>query len=48
MFDRADIRADPEGMMPALCQGLGLEYRARMLRRSAGPKPYDGIRAPVW
>lgn len=48
VIDSADIRTDPEGMMRALCQELGLEYRAEMLHWPAGPKPYDGIWAPVW
>ncbi len=48
VIDSADIRADPEAMMRALCRGLGLDYRSQMLRWLAGPKPYDGVWAPVW
>lgn len=42
VIDRADIRADPEGMMPALCQGLGLDYRARLLRWRPVRSPMTG------
>ena len=48
VIDSADIRENPEGMMRALCQGLGLEYSPKMLNWAAGPKPYDGVWAPVW
>lgn len=48
VIDSADIRADPAGMMRALCAALGLDYTARMLRWPAGGRPEDGIWAPVW
>ncbi len=48
VIDSADIRADPDGMMRALCKALGLDYRPEMLNWPAGPKPYDGVWAPVW
>ena len=32
----------------ALCEALGIGWTRRMLRWEAGPKPYDGVWAPVW
>ncbi len=48
VIDSADIRENPAKMMHALCQELGLDYRPEMLNWPAGPKPYDGVWAPVW
>jgi hypothetical protein len=48
VIDSADIRANPRGMLTALCTALGLPFTERMLNWPAGPKPYDGIWASHW
>lgn len=46
--DSFDIRRDPETMLRALCDALGLDWDPVMLSWPAGPKPYDGAWAPAW
>ena len=48
VIDSADIRANPRGMLIALCTALGIPFTDRMLSWPAGPKPHDGIWAPHW
>ena len=48
VVDSADIRADPEGMLRALCAAIGLPFDPAMLSWPAGPKPFDGVWAPHW
>lgn len=48
VIDSVDIRADPEAMLRALCDRLGLEWDPAMLGWEAGPKPHDGIWAAHW
>jgi hypothetical protein len=48
VIDSADIRNDPEGMLGALCDAIGLPFDPAMLRWPAGPKPFDGPWAPHW
>ena len=48
VVDTADIRNDPEGMLKALCDAIGLVFDPAMLRWEAGPKPFDGVWAPHW
>ena len=48
VIDSEDIRRDPEGMLRGLCDALGLAWDPSMLSWPAGPKPYDGVWAPVW
>ncbi|MCL3881626.1 sulfotransferase [Marivita sp. GX14005] len=48
VIDSADIRRDPEAMLRALCDAVGLGWDPAMLSWPAGPKPYDGVWAPVW
>lgn len=48
VIDSADIRADPEGMLRALCNTIGLAFDPAMLNWPAGPKPYDGVWAQHW
>lgn len=48
VIDSADIRADPEGMLRALCAAIDLPFDAAMLAWPAGPKPFDGAWAPHW
>jgi hypothetical protein len=48
VIDSADIRADPEGYLRALCEAIDLEWDAAMLSWPAGPKSYDGVWAKHW
>lgn len=48
VLDSTALRAAPEAGLKALCEALGIGWTARMLRWEAGPKPYDGVWAPVW
>jgi hypothetical protein len=48
VVDSADIRADPEGMLRALCAALGLPFDPAMLAWPAGGNPADGVWAPHW
>lgn len=48
VIDSADIRANPEGLLRALCDRIGLEWDPAMLSWKVGPKPYDGAWAPHW
>ena len=48
VIDSADIRADPVGMLRALCAAIGLAFDPEMLSWPAGPRPYDGVWAPHW
>jgi hypothetical protein len=43
-----DLRADPAGVLGALCAALGLEWSPAMLSWRAGPKPFDGVWAAHW
>jgi len=48
VVDSADIRADPEGMLRALCTALGLRFEPAMLSWPAGGNTADGVWAPHW
>lgn len=48
VIDSVDIRADPEGMLRALCDRLDLDWDPAMLSWEAGPKPHDGVWAAHW
>ncbi|WGW04596.1 sulfotransferase-like domain-containing protein [Tropicibacter oceani] len=48
VVDSADIRADPQGMLRAMCQAIGLDWDPAMLSWPKGPKPFDGAWAPHW
>jgi hypothetical protein len=48
VVDADDILSDPERLLRALCQALGIPFRAEMLAWPAGPKPFDGVWAPHW
>lgn len=48
VVDSVDIRADPEGLLRALCARLGLDWDPAMLSWEAGPKPHDGVWAAHW
>lgn len=43
-----DIRAAPEATLRALCAALAIPFDPAMLSWKAGPRPEDGIWAPVW
>lgn len=48
VVDSTDIRAHPRAVLNALCRALDIPFTDRMLRWPSGPKPFDGIWAPVW
>jgi hypothetical protein len=48
VLDSADIRADPRGMLEALCDHIGLPWTPNMLSWEAGGIPEDGPWAPHW
>jgi hypothetical protein len=48
VIDSADILANPQAALSALCAALEIPFTARMLHWPAGPKPYDGTWAPHW
>jgi hypothetical protein len=48
VIDSADILANPQGALSALCAALEIPFTERMLHWPAGPKPHDGTWAPHW
>ncbi len=48
VIDSADIRADPEAALCALCDAIGVAFDPVMLHWPAGPKSFDGVWAPHW
>ncbi|WP_372836008.1 sulfotransferase-like domain-containing protein [Puniceibacterium confluentis] len=48
VVDSADIRANPEQMLRALCAAIDLPFDPAMLSWPAGGHPQDGVWAPVW
>lgn len=48
VIDGTDIRADPEGMLRALCEAIGLPFDPAMLHWQTGPRAQDGIWARHW
>ncbi len=48
VIDSDDILRDPEAMLRALCEALGIVWDPVMLAWSSGPKPEDGAWAPHW
>lgn len=44
----ADVLADPEGMLRALCAALGIGFDPAMLAWPAGTRDSDGVWAPAW
>ena len=48
VLDSRDVLDDPEAMLRALCDALGLEFTERMLSWPAGPRESDGVWAPHW
>lgn len=48
VIDSADIRKNPEGMLRALCDAIGIEWDAGMLKWPAGGHADDGVWALHW
>lgn len=48
VIDATDIRADPPGMLQALCARLCIPWTDRMLRWPSGGHPADGVWAAHW
>jgi len=48
VIDSADIRANPEQMLKALCQALSLSFDPAMLAWPSGGHPSDGIWGDHW
>ncbi|MEM7690898.1 MAG: HAD family hydrolase [Pseudomonadota bacterium] len=48
VLDAALTLADPERVLRRLCQLLGIEFEAGMLRWPAGPRTTDGVWSPYW
>lgn len=48
VIDSADILADPETMLRALCQAIDIEFQTSMLSWPQGPRAYDGLWAAHW
>ena len=46
--DSGDLLADPERVLHALCQALGIDYTDTMLSWPTGRHPSDGVWAPAW
>jgi hypothetical protein len=48
VVEGADVLADPEATVRALCAALGIGFAAEMLVWPAGRRPTDGVWAPAW
>lgn len=48
VLDAQQTLMNPEGVLSALCQALGLEFDPVMLTWPEGAKPCDGVWAPYW
>jgi hypothetical protein len=48
VIDGADVLADPEGVLTALCEALGIPFSGKMLAWPAGRRDSDGVWAPAW
>jgi hypothetical protein len=48
IIDAADFLRDPESYLRWLCDWLGIDFTARMLSWTAGPRDSDGVWAPHW
>jgi len=46
--DSRDLLSDPERMLSAICQRLGLEFQPVMTAWEPGPRPEDGVWAKWW
>jgi sulfotransferase family protein len=48
VIDAADVLADPEGTLSALCEACGIPFSERMLSWPPGRRETDGVWAPAW
>ena len=48
VVEGADVLADPEAALGALCAALDIPLRPEMLSWPAGPRASDGVWAPAW
>jgi hypothetical protein len=48
VIDAEEVLFDPRKALGALCAALGIEFTARMLHWTPGPRPTDGAWAPAW
>ncbi len=48
VIDARDVLENPEGMLKALCNAVGVEFTPRMLSWPAGPRESDGVWATYW
>ena len=48
VVDAADVLADPEGVLSALCAALDIPFSEAMLAWPAGRRSSDGVWAPAW
>jgi len=48
ILDSRELLLDPAGVLRQLCERIGQDFTANMLRWPAGPRPEDGVWAPHW
>jgi hypothetical protein len=48
VIDAHDVLADPGGVLPKLCEAIGIPWQASMLHWPAGRRDTDGIWAAHW
>ncbi|HZR53470.1 MAG TPA: hypothetical protein VFB06_28685 [Streptosporangiaceae bacterium] len=48
VVDSRELLADPEGVLRALCQALGVPFDEHMLSWPPGPRDSDGVWASYW
>jgi hypothetical protein len=48
VIDARDVLQNPEGMLRALCDAVGVAFTARMLSWPAGPRETDGVWSRYW
>jgi hypothetical protein len=48
VVDGRDVLENPEGLLRALCEALGISFDPAMLSWPPGPRPSDGVWAPAW
>jgi len=48
ILDSRELLLDPEAVLGALCEHIGLAFTRDMLRWQPGPRPEDGVWAPYW
>lgn len=48
ILDARELLLDPGGVLQQLCEHIGLDFTAKMLHWTAGPRAEDGVWAPYW